>query len=233
MLGRLFSLLAVATASVLAQDIVFDSAHNATVIYGTWSSGSMGVVTGSGFADPAKESFTYPNTTGISYSFTEDGYYEIARYRYNSNGSQPSCITGVMNWVHGTYDLLSNGSIVTYPFGDGYQQIQDGCAATTDFIEDYNDTELYQSWEIFLDSTLGYQLQLYQYDGSPLAQQNLYSTTPNMLPTRSLRNTTTSASSELVINARSELATSAGARTQGWSAATTVAIAAGLASLVL
>lgn len=131
-----------------------------------------------------------------------------------------------MNWVHGTYQLQPNGSITTVPFGDGFQQIQDACAAVSNFIEDYNDTELYRSWTIFQDPTLGYQLQLYQYDGTPLAQQNLISTTPNMLPTRNLRNTTTTSTT-----ARSLLAKkSAGAHTRSdWSAGSI----AGLVSTVM
>lgn len=141
-------------------------------------------------------------------------------------GTSPRCITGVMNWVHGTYQLQPNGSITTVPFGDGFQQIQDACAAVSNFIEDYNDTELYRSWTIFQDPTLGYQLQLYQYDGTPLAQQNLISTTPNMLPTRNLRNTTTTSTT-----ARSLLAKkSAGAHTRSdWSAGSI----AGLVSTVM
>lgn len=48
------------------------------------------------------------------------------------------------------------------PFGDGYQQIQDACAAVTNFIESYNDTELYSSWRIFMDPTDGPKLHLFQ-----------------------------------------------------------------------
>jgi hypothetical protein len=91
LLSPLFAL--VISAPVLAQGqsqapIVYDSVHNATVISGTWSSGSQGVLTGpvrsdvylmrwrvvandarlQGFANPANQSFTYPKTTGISYS---------------------------------------------------------------------------------------------------------------------------------------------------------------------
>jgi len=136
-----------------AQQIVYDSIHNVTAITGTWSSGNKAVLTGLGFANPANMSFNYPATTGISYSFTGDGFYEIARYRFNSNGSRPMCITGVVVWVHGTYTLNSNGSITATPFGDGYQQIQDPCAAVSNFIEVYNFTELYESWRIFSRSS--------------------------------------------------------------------------------
>ncbi|KAF7968143.1 hypothetical protein HWV62_29955 [Athelia sp. TMB] len=141
-----------------------------------------------GFANPANESFIYPKTTGISYSFTTDGFYEIARYRFVSNGTTPQCVTGVMNWVHGHYTIQTNGSITMVPLGDGYQQIQDPCAAQSDFIENYNMTELYVMYQIFLDDVTGYKLHLFQFDGTPLAPQFQLSTSPNMLPTQLLRN---------------------------------------------
>ena len=87
------SLLAVVLAlafitSSSAQDaqIVLDSIHNATSLTGTWSSGAKNVLTGAvsllsiqplsisppfvsqNFANPRNMSFTYPKTTGISYS---------------------------------------------------------------------------------------------------------------------------------------------------------------------
>ena len=105
-------------------------------------------------------------------------------------GSEPTCITGVMNWVHGTYQLLDNGSMIMTPFGDGFQQIQDPCAAVSNFIEVYNDTELYQSWRIFMDPQDGPKLHLFQFDGSPVAPQFQLSAVPNMLPTQLLRNVT-------------------------------------------
>ncbi|KAI6014679.1 chaperone for protein-folding within the ER, fungal-domain-containing protein, partial [Pisolithus marmoratus] len=159
-------------------DIQYTLQHNVTTIYGTWSSGSQNVVTGAGFAQPANMSFIYPKTTGMSYSFTSDGYYEIARYRMNGNGTSPNCITGVMNWCHGTYELVSNGSIIMTPLG----------MAISNFMETYNDTELYVQWTIYQDPTLGYMLQLYQFDGSPLPPMAQLSTSPNMLPTQALRN---------------------------------------------
>jgi len=184
MIFHLFALLVV-SVPVLAQ-----VANPQPLLVGTWSSGSKNVVTGAGFAQPANASFIYPPTTGISYSFTSDGFYEIARYRFNGNATEPKCITGVMNWVHGTYAVQANGSIITTPFGDGYQQIQDPCAAVTNFVENYNATELYQMYQIFQDPVDGYKLHMFQFDGSPLAPQFQVSSTPNMLPTRMLRNVT-------------------------------------------
>jgi len=184
-LSPLLLLLAASAPQTLAQDTA-DMAQ----FQGTWSSGSKNVLTGPGFANPATLTFTYPKTTGISYSFTETGFYEIARYRFNSNGSVPSCITGVINWVHGTYTLLTNGSIVMTPFGDGYQQIQDPCGANSNFIQNYNETELYTAWAFVQDPVDGTKLQLYQYNGAPLAPMFPITSTPIMLPTQPLRNVT-------------------------------------------
>jgi len=182
--------LALASGS-LAQDVIYDAVHNATVIVGTWSSGSRAVRTGAGFANPANQSFIYPRTTGVSYSFSDDGYYEISRYRFNGNGSEPTCITGIIGWVHGTYQLQQNGSITMVPLGDGYQQIQDPCAAVSNFIEVYNRTELYTQWRIFQDpQTLDFKLHLFGFDGFPVAPQFLVSASPNMLPKQLLRNVT-------------------------------------------
>ncbi|KAG2068187.1 hypothetical protein BDR04DRAFT_1103707 [Suillus decipiens] len=213
--------------------IVYDAAHNVTAITGTWSSGSQNVVTGSGFATPSQEAFTYPSTTGMSYSFTDDGYYEVARYRMTSNGSVPTCITGVMNWVHGTYVLVSNGSIVLTPFGDGYQQIQDPCAAISNFIENYNDTELYTLWNIYQDPVKGYTLQLYQYDGSPLPPQYLISTSPNMLPTQPLRNVSKTTTTSTTVQNAAVLNANAGERRWEVASMTGLLTVVGLASLLL
>lgn len=188
-------LLAVVVASLAslsnAQDIDFeDGIHNATSIVGTWTSQSRSVLTGPDFVNPSKLEFTYPRNTGVSYSFSQDGFYEIARYRFNGNGSEPTCITGIIGWVHGTYTLHSNGSIVMVPFGDGFQQIQDPCAPVSNFIETYNFTELYREWRIFNDATDGYKLHLFQFDGAPVAPQYLENVNPIMHPTRPLRNDT-------------------------------------------
>lgn len=170
--------------------IRFDAEHNATTIIGTWSSGSQAVSTGPDFCDPAKLTFNYPKNTGVSYSFSEDGFFEVARYRFNANGSDPTCITGVIGWLHGEYTLNANGSIHLFPFGDGFQQIQDPCAAVSNFIETYNQTEYYRGWRIFRDPTFGPKLHLFGHDGVPVAPQFRISETPNMFPTQLLRNNT-------------------------------------------
>lgn len=73
-------------------------------------------------------------------------------------------------------------------FGDGFQQVQDPCAAVSNFIQSYNETEYFKGWRIFQDPTAGPKLHLFQFDGAPVAPQFLVSKTPIMFPTRLLRN---------------------------------------------
>ena len=144
-------------------------------------------------------------------------------------GSAPQCITGVMNWVHGVFEFQFNGSITMTPFGDGFQQIQSPCAGTSNFIENYNDTELYQSWYIFQDPTLGYILQMYQFDDSPLPPMTLVSTTPNMLPTQALRNVSSSSN----ISKRSKRSTNDAPPIDRWATASITAVGGLLGSALL
>ncbi|KAL5482356.1 ROT1 [Sanghuangporus weigelae] len=189
------SLLLSASLPAAAQ-IIFDAIHNATSITGTWTSQSRTVLTGIdpntglAFANPSNTSFTYPSCTGYGYAFTDDGWYEVARYRFTSNATEHQCIIGALNWAHGNYELLSNGSIVFNPLGDGFQLVQDPCGARSIFVENFNDTELYQSWRIFDDPTDGPKLHLFAFDGSPINPLYQVSTEPNMLPLQMLRNVT-------------------------------------------
>ncbi|KAH9849467.1 chaperone for protein-folding within the ER, fungal-domain-containing protein [Lenzites betulinus] len=219
--------LALVVAPAAAQD--YSAAHNVTPITGTWTTLSHAVITGT-FANPANLTFNYPDNTGVGYAFSDDGFYEVARYRFNGNGSNPACITGVMNWHHGKYSLLANGSIVLNPFGDGYQQIQDPCAAESNFIENYNVTELISQWNLIDDPNDGLKLFLFGADGTPVAPLYQVYSTANMLPTEALRNVTPS------VDAVSLVALNSGARS--WSPASAVsavvgAFALGLASLIL
>ncbi|KAG8908392.1 Reversal of tor2 lethality [Tulasnella sp. 403] len=184
------------TPSVTAQDVVYDSTHNSTSLLGTWSSGSGNVVTGAGFANPVNFTFTYPSTTGVSYSFTTDvlsdggsGYFEEAQYRFQGNGKWPMNYGG---WLHGWYTLNANGSITLNPFAaDGRQQVQDMCAAKSNIIQQFNQTTLFAGWNIVQDPSRGVpKLQLLRFDGAPLSPMYLVSQTPNMLPTTTLTNVT-------------------------------------------
>ncbi len=70
---------------------------------------------------------------------TDSGFFEEAQYRFNSNASDPQCITAYVLWQHGKYQLNNNGSITLYPFGsDGRIQVQDPCAAVTNVITTYD-----------------------------------------------------------------------------------------------
>lgn len=125
-------------------------------------------------------------------------------------------------------------------FGDGYQQIQDPCAAVSNFVENYNVTELYQSFQTVVDPADGTKLLLFQFDGSPVAPQLQVSSTPNMLPLQSLRNvtgaTTTTTTTTDGLTTANNIALTGGA--QGWSGrsvfgAITASMMIGFASFLL
>ncbi|KIM29432.1 hypothetical protein M408DRAFT_328704 [Serendipita vermifera MAFF 305830] len=177
--------------------IRFDAAHNASTIAGTWSSGSQHVQTGPGFANPIDSTFTYPATPGIGYSFSNDGFFEEALYRFTGNGTDPRCIVGVVQFQHGKYELLANGSIVLDPFApDGRQQIQNPCAAQSNILRQFNQTTLFQSWRIFVDPQGRDKLHLFRFDGAPFPPMFRVSETPTMLPQRVLTNTTIGTTAE-------------------------------------
>jgi hypothetical protein len=126
--------------------------------------------------------------------------------------------------VHGTYELFDNGSIICTPLGDGFQQVQSPCTPNSNFIQNYNETELYTSWRIFTDVTFGPKLHLFQYDGSAVAPLFRLSDQPNMLPKQKLRNnqvqivTTTSeglVSTETIVS-RKERRKHEGSQRRGW-----------------
>ncbi|KAI9448924.1 chaperone for protein-folding within the ER, fungal-domain-containing protein [Russula earlei] len=112
---------------------------------------------------------------------------------------------------------------------DGFQRVEDPCAARSDFTEDYNLTELYQSWQIFLDAIDGPRLHMFQFDGSPVPPMRQLSTTPNMLPTQQLRNN--SQSKTQVLAALSS--DSVGIPIHRWSVAAAVVVGALLGSVSL
>ncbi|GAA5974937.1 hypothetical protein JCM11641_006770 [Rhodosporidiobolus odoratus] len=182
------SFLLSAVRPALAQDFT----SNATGFAGTWSTGSGAVTTGPGFADPMNndQPFVYPANTGISYSFTDDGYFEEAQYRFNSNASDPQCPQAVVIWQHGKYEFHSNGSLTLDPSAfdsDGRIQVQDPCAATTSVLTYYSQWEIFNSWEVSIDvHHAAYMLQLYKFDGSKMPRLYLTVRPPTMLPTTSL-----------------------------------------------
>lgn len=130
----------------------------------------------------------------------------------------PTCITGVLQWVHGNYTKNDNGTITCVPFGDGFQQIQDPCAAQSNFVDtNYNFTEIYSQWQIFQDPVAGYKLHLWQQDGTPVSPLFQIATSPNMLPTTVLRSAPKPATtSDGLISSRKRGIPRAKRSTWGW-----------------
>ncbi|KWU45627.1 hypothetical protein RHOSPDRAFT_32935 [Rhodotorula sp. JG-1b] len=191
---RLPTLLASALSLVLALAFAGSAAaqtNNVTSLYGTWTSGTGAVVTGPGFADPMNNDrpFIYPANTGIAYSFTDDGYFETAQYRFQGNASHPGCPTAVIFWQHGTYQLHANGSLTMSPApfaDDGRLQTQNPCTPTTSILTYYNEWEMWDKWEINIDTNhQAYSIRAQNYNGKV---PRLFLTTrpPSMLPTTSL-----------------------------------------------
>lgn len=174
------SFLEVVTAQTFDPDLV-----------GTWSTKSNKTFTGPGFYDPVNERFTEPERTGISYSFTIDGYYENAHYRAIPNPSNPECPKGIIQWQHGVYEKQLNGSLILEPFAvDGRQLYSDPCRAKNSIYTRYNQTELFERYEVFIDPYHNiYRLNLFRFDGSPMNPMYLVYRPPQMLPTMTLNPT--------------------------------------------
>jgi hypothetical protein len=106
-------------------------------------------------------------------------------------GTDPRCITAVLQFQHGKYSLLNNGSIVLQPWSqDGRQQVQNPCAAESNVLRQFNQTTLFLNWRIFVDPQGRDKLHLFRFDGAPFAPMFRVTETPNMIPTRLLTNTT-------------------------------------------
>ncbi|BGP43657.1 Reversal of tor2 lethality [Rhodotorula kratochvilovae] len=165
---------------------------NLTSLTGTWSSGSGAVVTGPSFADPMNNNrpFIYPSNTGIAYSFTDDGYFETAWYRFNANASKPACPTALLYWQHGTYQVHSNGSLSMDPAPfreDGRIQTENPCTPQTAVLTEYAEFEMWDSWSISIDSHhAAYMLQPIRSDLGKMPRLFLTVRPPTMLPTTSL-----------------------------------------------
>ena len=137
-----------------------------------------------------------------------------------------------MLWHHGTFTFNANGSISLSPLKDGYQQVQDPCAAESNFIQEYDTPELYQHWQIFMDPTDGPKLHMFDSGGAPVAPLFQVYSTANLLPQELLRNSTPTISDSTVA------AFKASGGTQRWSPKGAViavagAFAVGAASLLL
>ncbi|ETS64735.1 hypothetical protein PaG_00689 [Moesziomyces aphidis] len=194
-LAHLFSAVVALAFALSGADAQDAALQNVTSLYGTWSSGSQNVTTGLDFFNPITQEFKLPATAGISYSFTEDGFFEEAKYQYTSNAVTNRCFKASLIWQHGNYTLHPNGSLTLFPFpADGYIQVLDPCAAQTSAIYHYSEFELIPTWYNFQDNHPGfmapgvsaYALQLHQFDGQKMPMLYLRNRPPNMLPTKPL-----------------------------------------------
>ncbi|KAI9640699.1 Reversal of tor2 lethality [Ciborinia camelliae] len=158
---------------------------------GTWSTKSGAVLTGPGFYNPVNDSLLEPTHTGISYSFTADGYYEEAYYRAVANPAEPSCVSSIMQWQHGKVVLNSDGSLSLNPFSvDGRQLESAPCIASTATYTRYNQSETMEKFQVYTDPyTKLTRLDLYQFDGTPVNPMFLAYSPALMLPTETLNPT--------------------------------------------
>ncbi|KAI9711163.1 MAG: Reversal of tor2 lethality [Chrysothrix sp. TS-e1954] len=185
---------------------------------GTWSTKSAKVLTGPGFYDPVSEKLIEPALTGISYSFTKDGFYEEAYYRAISNPTKPTCPSSILQWQHGRYSILPNSSIQLKPFPpDGRQLLSDPCQGTASIYTKYHQAELILKYEALLDTYNDMQrLNLYAWDGTPVNPMWLAFRPPEMLPTTTLAPKETGT----VSGSRSDATATTGARSkreaEGW-----------------
>ncbi|KAF7163594.1 hypothetical protein CNMCM5623_008443 [Aspergillus felis] len=157
-------------------------------LVGTWTTKSRSVVTGPDFYDPIDDKLLEPRLTGISYSFTADGYYEQAYYRAVANPTKPSCPKGVMFWQHGKYAVRPDGSIQLTPIAvDGRQLVSDPCSKDVGLYTRYNQTETFSSFTVSIDSYHRVKrLDLKAFDETPMPPMYLIFKPPQMLPTTTL-----------------------------------------------
>lgn len=187
MLLSLLSSVLSLTGTVMAQS------HS---LVGTWSSKSKAVVTGPGFFNPLTDSLFEPNHTGISYSFTADGFYESASYIITGNPTSPQCPTGALQWAHGSYTLTEDGGIDMVPIAvDGRQLISQPCEADLSTYIRFSTNDTMQSYSIAVDDYRGeWTLTLNRLYGSPVQPLYLMYDPPQMLPTTTLLPTSSSSS---------------------------------------
>lgn len=163
-------------------------AQDFTDLVGTWSSKSNSTFTGDGFYDPVNDHFTEPKHTGISYSFTADGYFEESYYRAVANPTDPKCPKGIIQWQHGKFEKTTDGQLKLQPIKvDGRQMYSDPCQYKNSIYTRYNATETFERYEVRVDDYHKIKrLNLYKFDGSPMMPMYIAFTEPKMLPTTTL-----------------------------------------------
>ncbi|KAF2732977.1 hypothetical protein EJ04DRAFT_495970 [Polyplosphaeria fusca] len=187
--------LSIASALLLGAGLTAAQTLPITDLVGTWSSKSNSTLTGSGFYNPVDEEFTEPKHPGISYSFSEDGFFEESYYRAVANPSDPRCPKGIIQWQHGSFTKQPNGSLVLVPIAvDGRQLYSDPCNYDSSIYTRYNTSEMFERYSVYQDPYHNItRLDLYKFDGAPLMPLYLAFSPPQMLPTTTLNPLTTAA----------------------------------------
>ncbi|KAI7182215.1 hypothetical protein D0869_02098 [Hortaea werneckii] len=165
-------------------------------IVGTWSTKSNKTTTGPDFYDPINEELIEPSRTGISYSFTADGWYEEAYYRAIPNPRDPKCPSAIMQWQHGNWVMNSTGSLELTPIAvDGRQLMSSPCDYDDAVYTRYNQSETLQRYSVYVDPYHNVlRLDLFQFDGEQMQPMYLRMKPPQMLPTSTLNPTSATAS---------------------------------------
>ncbi|KAN0063478.1 Reversal of tor2 lethality [Thecaphora frezii] len=163
---------------------------NTDQLVGTWSSGSHQVLTGLGFFWPANRTFTPPPVKGISYSFTDDGFWEQSLYLALDNPKDPSCVKSQLIWQHGTYQVYDNGTLLLTPFShEGCQLITSSCGTGSTTELAYEETEVWAMVEMWTEEVMGVpvkSLRLTDPYGNRRNNMNLVYSPPSMLPNEKL-----------------------------------------------
>ncbi|RKF56476.1 Protein rot1 [Erysiphe neolycopersici] len=178
-------------------------------LVGTWASKSAATLTGAGFYNPVHDVFIEPSHTGISYSFTADGFYEEAYYRALSNPTKPSCPKAILQFQHGKFIENLDGSLTLMPFAvDGRQLLSDPCTKHAVYTR-YNQTETMKNYQVSIDPYMKIsRLDLHKFDGAKLPPMYLAYKPPQMLPTVTLNPTAKSTSSAKKMKRNTEQADS-------------------------
>ncbi|KAI6808986.1 hypothetical protein KC340_g18299 [Hortaea werneckii] len=165
-------------------------------IVGTWSTKSNKTTTGPDFYDPINEELIEPSRTGISYSFTADGWYEVAYYRAIPNPRDPKCPSAIMQWQHGNWVMNTTGSLELTPIAvDGRQLMSSPCDYDDAVYTRYNQSETFQRYSVYVDPYHNVlRLDLFQFDGEQMQPMYLRMKPPQMLPTSTLNPTSATAS---------------------------------------
>lgn len=167
-------------------------------IEGTWASGAGNVLTGQNekgvaFFNPMRRHFAIPPTAGYSYSFTKDGFFEMAQFTYNTNPSHVDCFTASLVWQHGTYKYDGTNIKMSPYKGDGAIQTMGKCLDPQVQMDYYAEEDLGANVTVYTDNDIVfypnesmYVLQMHAHNGKPLPRMYLRYRPPRMMPTRSI-----------------------------------------------